>query len=254
METAKNLIPQYMTELPTEFVSADTLQSLTLILEGIRRYIFEHPNMLASLSTYALGLYKLDPTVTVNYQTFQDLLRKFDTQATQEEARSVFSYLDFEGSQNISVLDLHESLLAYISNYDLLHESVKDSFRLLYNHVDKYSDSQESWFEILSQNAHNFHIEDLVLEENLRIHLKVDIELVINQIIEFGDFLYKEGSYIYNIVNFLKFLNGYKNRFHKIQSWQGLYGLHHYEKFVKTIGGRVCNHIIEKNEVSSYED
>lgn len=232
-------MPQFETEIHDTFVSADVLASYTFMLEYMRRFLHENPELLENFDRYLMGSYHPEKTKFIGFSDFEQILCDFDVNITQEEAKPLFKFLDMEDKRDFSgrvdLSKIHDSLLAFTFSYDKLNSYWFDPFKYIASQIDKYGQF-ENLVDYLSTNADNFYIPNTFLLEFLKERFKVNIELVDEVVISCGENVFYEHSYIFNILNYLLFLLKIEG---EIEDFQPVNSLHHYFKFLQVINWRV---------------
>jgi hypothetical protein len=232
-KTAREVVPQIETILNDEFCSDDVILTYTMILEYLRRHIFRNENLSEKMDVLYLGTYQHELSRKIQFVDVEQIMKSFNVYITKLELESLFDMLDLKGSGTIDMQCFHDSMIAYLQLYEIINLEFYEAFQELHLKIKKHS-SLEDFKDYLcdSQELTNFHIPMDALKEYLVSFLGITKESVFTKVMQNGDFLYFDQAYIFNILNYLLFLEHYQA---KEISFEYIDSLHNYGKFVGII-------------------
>jgi hypothetical protein len=232
-KAVREVVPQIETILNDDFCSEDVILTYTMILEYLRRHIFRNENLSEKMDVLYLGTYQHELSKKIKFVDVEQIMKSFNVYITKLELESLFDMLDLKDNGTIDMQYFHDSMIAYLQLYEIINLEFYEAFQELHLKIKKHS-SLEDFKDYLcdSPDLTNFHIPADSLKEYLQSFLGITKESVFTKVMQNGDFLYFDQGYIFNILNYLLFLEHYQA---KEISFEYIDSLHNYGKFVGII-------------------
>ena len=229
----KAKVNQFETEVQDDLEIPDPILNLTILLEYIRREVFKDETLRKNLKHLLLGQFQSQMVSGTGFDDLEYLMEQYKVSINASELKNVFDFLDADGTGEISLHDLHESLISYIQLIKRFLRQYEGTFKYLLDKITNQENGMQLFEEFLSQKSENNHIECKQLFTFIRNEFFVqDTELIEYQIREFGEFLYFDQVYIFNILNMLYLLDASYSQNCNPQLVKGIF---HYESFLPLI-------------------
>jgi len=240
-------IPQFETLLDNNFFSDDILMSFTLILEYLRRFVFMDEALSERMDLLYLGQFQHQLSEFVNFEDLEYIMQKYQVFITKTELKTIFDFLEEDGSDEISLAEIHESLVAFLQIYETITFEFYEGFKELHTRI-KDRISLEEFKDYLVDNCEKYHIRNEYLQDYIENYLGISNPAVSQTLFTCGDFLYFDDSYIFNILNYLLFVEYYEGQ---ELSFEYINTLHNYQKFKALIEVKILFLLYEGYKIKS---
>lgn len=224
-------VPQFETILPKDFFCDDLIMSFTMILEYFRRFIFMHTALSERMDNLYLGQYQQQMAESISFIDLEYIMEHYNVFITKTELEGLFDFLDEDDKGEISLADLHESLLAYLQFYETITFELYQGIKLLHKAI-KQRISLEEFKDYVVDNSERYHIRREHLIDYIENFLELNNPLVNQTMATCGEFIYFDSCYYFNILNYLLFVEHFVG---DTLSFEYVNSLHHYHKFKSLI-------------------
>jgi hypothetical protein len=226
-------IPQYATEIEDDIECSDIILNFTVILEYMRRTIVGDEKLMKNLKYLLLGQFQSQMFKNIAFSDMEYIMEQYSVNTSTSELQSVFDFLDVNKTGTVNLVDIHDSLVAYMLLYRRYQRQYEGTFKYLMDKVHNQEAGLTPLINFLTVKSEKYHIETRKLAKFFRDEYFVhDIDMIESQLREYGEYLYFDQVYIYNILNVLSFMNAAGGS--KCDP-QRIKGLHHYESFLPLI-------------------
>lgn len=220
-------IPQFETLLSDDFFCDDILMTFTIILEYLRRFVFVNEAISERMDILFLGQFQHQKSEDLSFEDLEYIMQTYNVFITKTELESLFNFLDYDDTGEIKLSEIHDSLVAFLQIYETITFEFYDGFKELHKKI-KQSISLEEFKDYLIENSEKFHLRNELLQDYLESYLEEHSPGVLQTATTCGDFIYYDQSYVFNLLNYLLFVEHYEG---EEISFEYVNALHHYLKF-----------------------
>lgn len=200
-------IKQFETERAANIQSDDIIHNFTIIMEYMRRFVHENEKIRKNMKFLLLGQFQSQMMKDIAVEDLEYIAETYLVDISPDEIKLVFDFIDSEQKGTVKLSDIHDSLVSYIGLYKKYHSQYEGTFKYLLDKIENQEKGFDQLTEFVAKNSQHFHIDTRVLEKFLHENYFLqDVEYVDAQLKEYGEFMYYDQIYIFNILNMLSFL------------------------------------------------
>ena len=220
-------IPQFETLLSDDFFCDDILMTFTIILEYLRRFVFANEAISERMDILFLGQFQHQKSEDLAFEDLEYIMQNYNVFITKTELESLFNFLDYDDKGEIKLSEIHDSLVAFLQIYETITFEFYEGFKEFHKKI-KESISLEEFKDYLVENSEKFHMRNEILQDYMESYLELQNPSITQTVNACGDFIYFDQSYIFNLLNYLLFIEHYVG---DEVSFEYVNALHHYQKF-----------------------
>lgn len=241
------MVPQFETLLSDDFFCDDILMTFTIILEYLRRFVFLNEAISERMDILFLGQFQHQKSESIAFEDLEYIMQTYNVFITKTELESLFNFFDYEDKGEIKLSEIHDSLVSFLQIYETITFEFYDGFKELHKKIKEVI-SLEEFKDYLIENSEKFHMRNEHLKDYIESYLELHSPAVMQTVTTCGDFLFFDQSYIFNVLNYLLFIEHYVGE--KI-SFEYVNALHHYQKFRSLVEVKLVFLLLEAYKVAN---